>query len=168
MKTLWYGCIALMLMGCGGSQGKKDASPSAAAGTDTAIINTVPNWSDPDSTIYGYSDGFGQSAFTLITKDGEEYDLALTATDEADPYGKIYGDREDSAQYALTTRDGEEAIGVLINLSQLNKFTTHYSIYNGHLILEEGGNRDWVEIRELNDTVFRAVGKSGKMYEYRR
>lgn len=168
MKVLWYGCIALMLMGCGGSQGKKDSVPSSAAGIDTTVINSVPDWSDPDSTIYGYSDGFGQSALTLITKDGKEYDLALTAPDEAEPYGKIYGDKEDSAQYALTTRDGDEAVGVLINLSQLNKFTTHYSIYNGHLILEEEGNRDWVDILELNDNVFRAVGKSGKQYEYKR
>ena len=168
MRALWCASIALLLLaGCNGNKAKQSQGTDITA-ADTAVVNSVPQWEEPDTTIYGYSDGFGQSAFTLVTKEGEEYELSLTSEDAADPYGKIYGDREDSAYYALTTRDNNEAVGVLINLSQLDKFTKNYSIYNGHLILEDGESRDWVEIQELTDHVFRAVGKSGKQYEFKR
>lgn len=169
MRALW--CVnfvlLLLLAGCNGKQAKQEREFGVQYG-DTAMVNTVPEWEEADSTIYGYSDGFGQSAFTLITESGEEYDLSLTSSDAQAPYGQIYGDREDSAYYALTTRDNNEAVGVLINLSQLEKFTKNYSIYNGHLILEEGEKRDLVEIKELNDHVFRAEGKSGRIYEFKR
>ena len=54
-------------------------------------------------------------------------------------YGVIYGDREDTARYAVTTRNNDECLGVMINLSQLDKFIKgQYSIYNCRLVFVYG------------------------------
>lgn len=167
MKGLFIGFSVASLMlfaACGG-----DKPAATQPTTDSVdIVNTVPEWKDADSTIYGRADGFGQGGFTLIAEDGRELELTLTSDRKGTAgYGTIYGERNDTARYAVTTRDNDEALNVMINLSQLEKFVGNYEIYNCHLILNDGENRDWVEIEELTDTLFRAKGKSGKAYVFR-
>lgn len=160
--------LPLLLAGCG--QGKSSDNNQV---TDTIldsgqIVDTAPAWDDSDTTIYGRADGFGMSAFTLIGDDNREYDVSLTAEDGGSHYGHIYGDRNDTARYAMTTYGAGESLDVLINLSQLEKFTKNYEIHNAHLVLRNGESRDLVDIIELCDTIFRAKGKSGREYVFRR
>lgn len=98
-----------------------------------------------DSTIYGTSDEFGMSTFTLISDQGDTLYVTRTANDGTD--GKIYGDLKEGERYAMTTRDGGEAIGVLINLTQLERHVKDYEICNGKLIVQG----DTVVIEELDD-----------------
>ena len=102
-----------------------------------------------------------------IGKDGKEYDVALTDDENGNHYGTIYGDKEEGAEYAMTTRDDNEALSVLINLSQLNRFPIHYKIYNCHVILTSDEGQDLVEIEKLDDQEFIAKGKSGKTYKFK-
>lgn len=82
-------------------QAEQDTSDSLAV----PVKEDLSCWTNKDSTIYGRADGFGQSAFTLLTSDGRELDIALTCDEEGEGhYGVIYGDREDTARYAVTTR----------------------------------------------------------------
>lgn len=161
--------IGVLLMGsCSGRQDKPADAGGAIDSSLTDNIGGVPEWDDKDSTIYGRADGFGQSAFTFITKDGRELDIALTAEDENRRYGVVYGDREDTARYAVTTRDNDENLSVMINLSQLDKFTKAYEIHNCHLVLYDNGQRELVEIQTLDDHTFVAKGRSGKVYSFKR
>ena len=98
-----------------------------------------------DSTIYGTSDEFGMSTFTLISDQGDTLYVTRTANDGTD--GEIYGDLKEGERYAMTTRDGGEAIGVLINLTQLERHVKDYEICNGMLIVRG----DTVVIEELDD-----------------
>lgn len=158
----------LFLSACSGNKTKSGEASDSVDSTMTESYSTVPEWEDKDSTIYGRAEGFGQSAFTLVANDGREFDIALTSEKDDDPYGEIYGDREDTARYAVTTRDNDENLSVMINLSQLEKYTKDYEIYNCHLILNDNGRRDLVTIIELNDSIFSAKGLSGKDYLYHR
>lgn len=161
--------VALMaLSACNGNKTKTDANQDGLDSTITEGVDLLPDMSDRDSTIYGKAEGFGQSAFTLIAEDGTEYDIALTSEDLDEHYGEVYGDREDTARYAVTTRDCNESLGVMINLSQLEKFTTNYEIYNGQLILITDGVKEAVNIIQLDDNVFKAEGWSGKVYEFKK
>ncbi len=160
--------FSLMLSSCGKGKSSDKHGNTDSIAAPAQIIDTAPQKSMPDSTVYGRSEGFGMSAFTLVTEDGREFDIALTSETGEPRYGKIYGDRSDTARYAMTTRHDNEELDVLINLSQLEKFISNYEIYNCHVIIKDGRNRDWVEIEELNDSIFRAKGKSGKNYEFRK
>lgn len=158
----------LLLSSCNGNRSQQADAPTAIDSTTTEGAGGLPEWDDKDTTIYGRADGFGQSAFTFITGDGRELDIALTSEDGNDHYGTIYGDREDTARYAVTTRDNNESLGVMINISQLEKFTKDYEIHNGHLVLYDNGHRDLVEIQTLDDHSFVAQGRSGKTYRFSR
>ena len=59
--------------------------------------------------------------------------LCRTANDGTD--GKIYGSVTYNERYALTTRDNGDAIGVLINLTELDRKLKDYEIRNGWLIV---------------------------------
>ena len=85
------------------------------------------------------------STFTLIADEGDTLFLTRTAEDGTD--SKIYGDLKEGERYALTTRDNREAIGVLINLTQLEKHTKDYKVCNDNIILHS----DSVEIERLTD-----------------
>ena len=85
------------------------------------------------------------STFTLISDKGDTLYVTRTADDGTD--GKIYGDLKEGERYALTTRDNNKAIGVLINLSQLERHTKDYRISNGKLILKG----DTVTIEKLSN-----------------
>ena len=101
-----------------------------------------------DSTLYGISDDFGMSTFTLITTQGDT--LYLTRINSQGIEGKIYGSLRENDHYALTTCNQNKAIDVLINITQLNNHVKDYAIRNGHLII----NKDTVNIVTLNDSVF--------------
>ena len=113
-------------------------------GNDSAINDQAAEHM-ADSTIYGTSDEFGMSTFTLISDQGDTLNVTRTANDGTD--GKIYGDLKEGERYAMTTRDGGEAIGVLINLTQLERHIKDYEICNGKLIVQG----DTVVIEELDD-----------------
>lgn len=158
--------LPLILAGCGQGRTSGNGQTPDTLQDSVQTVDTAPVWEDSDTTIYGRADGFGMSAFTLITDDNHEYDIAFT--DDKGHHGHIYGTRDDTARYAMTTYKGGETLDVLINLSQLDSFTKNYEIHNAHLVLTEGKNRDLVEITELCDTIFRAKGKSGREYVFRR
>ena len=144
MKNLWIGALTalIVLSACQGGKKPVDATsdPDSLA-ADTTLTDHVEN----DSTIYGTSDEFGMSTFTLISDKGDTLYVTRTANDGTD--GKIYGDLKEGERYALTTRDNNKAIGVLINLSQLERHTKDYRISNGKLILKG----DTVTIEKLSN-----------------
>ena len=106
----------------------------------------------------------------LVADDGRLLELALT--NEADGsigghYARIYGDRDDTARYAVTICPDGESVGTVINLSQLDRFTSHYRIHNGTVIITDGENEDPVVIGQLDDHNFKAKGKSGNTYSFK-
>ena len=62
------------LTACGGN----NKAGRQVADDSLKVINTVPEWTEADSTIYGHADGFGQGGFTLVADDGSEWELATT------------------------------------------------------------------------------------------
>ena len=144
MKNLWIGALTalIVLSACqGGKKPVDTTSDPDSLAADTALTDHVEN----DSTIYGTSDEFGMSTFTLISDKDDTLYVTRTADDGTD--GKIYGDLKEGERYALTTRDNNKAIGVLINLSQLERHTKDYRISNGKLILKG----DTVTIEKLSN-----------------
>lgn len=165
MKTTLYLLLAaalLSLAACNSGKKEQPSHETAPTTSETAAPEQVA-----DSTIYGTADEFGMSTFTLITDAGDTLEVARTSETATgdDAYGRIYGDLNDGDRYAMTTRDGGEAIGVLINLTQLDAFTKSYRITNGTLVLTGSGRPDTVVIDELTDETFRATGRSGHSYQ---
>lgn len=125
-------CLVLPLCtGCNGCSKQSGETPA-----DTTAVATGDSVAS-DSTIYGTSDEFGMSTFSLIADStGDTLCVTRTASDGTD--GQIWGDLDEGSRYALTTRDGGEAIGVLINLTQLETFVAkdRYKTLNGHLYID--------------------------------
>lgn len=108
----------LVLSAC---KGNKNNTPALAADT-TCIVDTTAAEQVTDSTIYGKaSEDFGMSTFGMITDDGDTLNVCRTANDGTD--AKIYGSIKYDDRYAMTTRDNGESLGVLINLTELDKKT---------------------------------------------
>lgn len=133
----------ILLFACQGRHKSSDALDKKPTQTDT-----VATTQEADSTIYGISDEFGMSTFTLISDNGDTLNVCRTANDGTD--GKIYGDLVENNRYAMTTRDNGEAIGTLINLTQLENHTKDYQIINGQVLI----NGKCVEITALNNKDF--------------
>lgn len=146
MKHLWTGAFAalIILSACQSCKNKTTETAQSDETADTMAAEQVA-----DSTIYGKSDEFGMSTFTLISDSGDT--LYLTRTSENGIDGKIYGDLNENQRYALTTRDDNQAIGVLINITQLERHIKDYQICNGNLIIKG----DTVVIEKLNDKEFK-------------
>lgn len=122
--------ILLLLSACNNK--KSDTTPTTIS-TDSLVDTTVAD-QIADSTIYGTStEDFGMSTFSMVTDKGDTLYLYRTAQDGTD--GKIYGSMQYGERYALTTRDNGEAIGVLINITELDKKLKDYEICNGKLIV---------------------------------
>lgn len=132
-------CSLMLLAACHGGRKPSSQPPASSSYVDSTDAEQVA-----DTTIYGTSGEFGMSTFTLITDGHDTLDLTRTANDGTD--GKIYGDLNEGERYALTTRDHGEAIGILINLTQLDRHLKGYEIRNGHLFVD--GKQ--VEIDELD------------------
>lgn len=139
-------CAMMMLsvVGC-----RKTGQSEATVGGDSLSADTVSAEQVADSTIYGTSDEFGMSTFTLITDQGDTLNVTRTAEDGTD--GQIIGDLNEGQRYAMTTRDHNQAIGVLINLTELDRHLKDYELRNGHIIVEG----DTVQIEELSDKVMK-------------
>lgn len=116
-----------------------------------------------DTTVYGISDEFGQSTFSLITEKGDTLFL-LREQPNGDP-SFIAGDIEEETPYAITytSQDKELYLLTAINTQQLvsllkDKYTYH--LYNGKLILEG----DTTELITLTSDSLIAKGKKQAQY----
>lgn len=143
MKQLLITLLTLSLLLATGScqRGKQTATGSSDS---TSIADTTAADEAADSTLYGTGGEFGMSTFTLITDTHDTLNVARTANDGTD--GAIYGDLLEGDRYAMTTRDNGEAIGVLINLTQLDRHLKGYEIHNGQVLV----NDKLIKIRELS------------------
>ena len=128
---------------------KQSPKDNDSHSVDTAPPDSIAAEQVADSTIYGTSDEFGMSTFTLISDQGDTLNVARTREDGTD--GEVYGDMVEGERYALTTRDNGESIGVLINLTQLDKHCKDYTIVNGKVIVKG----DTLHIEELSDQTFK-------------
>lgn len=146
MKHLWTSAFAALIIfsACQSGKNKTDETTQGDGTIDTIVAEQVA-----DTTIYGKSDEFGMSTFTLVSDSGDTLYLTRTSEDGID--GKIYGDLNENQRYALTTRDNNRAIGVLINLTQLERHIKDYQICNGNLVIKG----DTVVIEKLNDKEFK-------------
>ena len=127
--------IPIVLVGLFTLQGcHMKKSDQAPADNTTAIADTTSAEQVADSTLYGTStEDFGMSTFGMITDDGDTINVCRTANDGTD--AKIYGSIKYDNRYAMTTRDNGESLGVLINLTELDKKLKNYEIRNGHLVV---------------------------------
>lgn len=151
------GFVGLLLFASCGQKATDAKKNTAGSDSLTVASDVIEN----DSTVYGISDEFGMSTFTLIADSGDT--LSVTRESEEGEPGRVYGDLVYGDRYAMTTQDAGEAVGVLINLTQLERFTKDYEIRNGHLVLAQG--TDTVEIKEFSRERFRAEGRGGKLYD---
>lgn len=168
-KNILLLSILLSILFFSGCKSDTPPTPHSAQTIDSLAntkINTAPAKDGPDNTIYGIGDEFGMSTFSLKEKDGTIIDVTRVA--ENGEEGKIFGSTAPGLRYAMTLTEDEEALKILINVSELELFTKDYYIYNGNLILTEDGSQDWVDIEKLSDKIFIAKGKSGKTYTYQR
>lgn len=118
------------LQGCHMKKSDKAPADNTTTVADTTVAEQVA-----DSTLYGTStEDFGMSTFSMVTDKGDTLYLCRTSEDGTD--GKIYGSLEYGQRYALTTRDNGEAVGVLINLTELDQKLKDYEIRNGQLIVD--------------------------------
>lgn len=137
--------IVILATSCGQKKQPLEAVPAQTEAVDTAAADSEV----ADSTIYGRSDEFGMSTFTLITDAGDTLFLTRSTPDGRD--GTIYGDMVEGARYALTTSKDGEAINTLVNLTQIKKHVKDYEIRNGLLYLEGRP----VVIDRLDDQTFK-------------
>lgn len=145
-KTILILSAAAMLAACTGNQKPADTGQDSIA---TENLN--------DTTIYGRSSEFGMSTFALITDAGDTLEL-----DRGE--GRIFGSLDNEGdRFALTVRGAgtdEASVGVAINLTDVERFTKDFSVFNGRLILAG----DTVELQDISPDSLLAKGAKG---EYR-
>ncbi len=146
--SLMIAVLVLLIVACKNDPTKTDNNKE---NVQTTLVNVEGH--SQDSTIYGEAGDFGMSTFTLITDGGDT--LCLSRTDSEGRYGQIYGSLRPGNRYALVTAEGGEVLSIVINVTQLEKFTKAYSIRNGHLVLHPDTTTDTVHIVTLNDSVFK-------------
>lgn len=123
--------ICLSFVACNG----KKTQPTVADKDTTTVVDTTADEQVPDSTIYGTStEDFGMSTFSMVADNGDTLFVCRTSNDGQD--AKIYGSVTYGQRYAMTTRDNGESLGVLINLTELNKKLKDYEIVNGKLVVK--------------------------------
>lgn len=170
MKAKWFSpaqrlFLMALLLAVVACDGKKEGEKTTE-NKDTASVASRVDAPAPESdtkTIYGVSDEFGMSTFTLVDDAGRTYELSRTAEDGT--YGCFYGDVVEGARYALTLSPDSTAVGVAYNLTQLEKFTKDYYIVDGQLVLTSGDSPEVVQVETLNAHSFQAKGKGGKLYQ---
>lgn len=153
----WIIFVAIV-MAFSGACTNKPKTPAAFADIPVSGENAEMDV-EQDTTIYGEAGDFGMSTFTLITDEGDTLYLFRTSSKGVD--GQIFGSLKPGNRYAMTTTDEGEALSVVINLTQLERFTKDYSIKNGHLVLQPSSTTDTVHILALNDTIFTYMSENG-------
>lgn len=168
---LWIG-RSLLILAMGGwlvaCNGKKDAPPADAVPADSAQIapvEAVPDAEQDRTTLYGTSEEFGMSTFTLRDGSGRVYEVARTSEDGR--YARIYGDLVEGQQYAMTLQADSASIDVLYNLTQLRRFLRDFYIVDGQLVVTADGKSEVVTIDTLSSRQLKATGKSGRVYNYK-
>ena len=127
--SLFFATI-LLFAACGGKKSPTPTNDVVSQNVDTAAAEQTA-----DSTLYGTStEDFGMSTFSMVTDKGDTLHVCRTAEDGTD--GEIYGSLDYGQRYAMTTRENGTAIGVLINLTELDKKVKDYEINNGKLIVD--------------------------------
>lgn len=122
---------AILMAGCNNHKTSDPANENDSLAADTTLSENAV----VDSTIYGTStEDFGMSTFSMVTDNGDTLYVCRTANDGTD--GEIYGGLVYGNRYALTTRDNGEAIGTLINLTELDQKLKDYRICNGKLVVK--------------------------------
>lgn len=121
----------------------------------------APSPQEKDSTVYGVSDEFGQSTFSLITEKGDT--LFLLREKANGDLSQIAGDVDFGKRFAITytSIDGELYLNTAINLEQLENVLQkkhNFQLYNNLLIL----NKDTVTITELTNTHLTIKTPQGK------
>ena len=107
--------FSLVLMASCGKKPQPADNQADVTPAETEVADQIP-----DSTLYGVGGEFGMSTFTLITEKGDTLNVTRTALDGT----------------AMTTRDNGEAIGVLINLTELERKVKKFDVVNGHVVAE--------------------------------
>ncbi len=154
MRNTIFALVALCVMA--GFAGCGEGKPGSTSGGDSLRVDTS-QVAERDSTVYGTSDEFGMSTFTLITDGGDTLYLDRDGADGS--MAHIYGDLDEGVRYGVTTRDGGKSLATAVNVSQLERFVPDYALFNGRLVLTEDGRRDTVQFVALDDaglTVMRA------------
>ena len=121
--------FSLALMASCGKKPQPAAGQADVTSAETAVADQIP-----DSTLYGVGGEVGMSNFTLTTETGDTLNVTRTALDGTD--GEVYGSLREGDRYAMTTRDNGEAIGVLINLTELERKVKKFDVVNGHVVAE--------------------------------
>lgn len=140
-----------------GMQEKKKGEEVVADSTRQNFVQKVPR----DSTIYGVSDEFGMSTFTLITKSGDT--ISLDRDHEDGTPSKIWGDLDYDVHYALTTWDNGNSIGTLINIDQLKLYFKNYKLYNGRVLLNN--TKDTIDLVSLSDERLEYKDRDGNLHK---
>ena len=169
-KLTLAACLTLMafLLGitsCGNSNNKSNEGADA----DSAAVEIVEGALSAEldsTTIYGMSEEFGMSTFSLRDASGRLYEVTRMSEDGQD--GRIYGDLEEGQQYAMTLQADSTAIDVLYNLTQLRALVKDFYIVNGQLVITTDGKSEVVRVEELDEAHFLGTGTSGKKYEYKK
>ena len=160
--------VLVLLLGttsCSNSNNKSNEGADA----DSATVETVEGALSADldsATIYGTSEEFGMSTFSLRDASGRLYNVTRMSEDGQD--GRIYGDLEEGQQYAMTLQADTTAIDVLYNLTELRALVKDFYILNGQLVITTDGQSEVVTVEELDETHFLGTGTSGKKYEYKK
>ena len=133
-KSVFASILFLIYLSFAACNSKK-TQPTVADKDTTVVADTTAEEQVPDSTIYGTStEDFGMSTFSMVTDKGDTLFVCRTSNDGQD--AKIYGSVTYGQRYAMTTKDNGESLGVLINLTELNKKLKDYEIVNGKLVVK--------------------------------
>lgn len=157
--------LLLGMTACSNSNNKSDEQVDA----DSAAVEIVEGAMSAEldsATIYGTSEEFGMSTFSLRDASGRLYEVTRMSEDGQD--GRIYGDLEEGQQYAMTLQADSTAIDVLYNLTQLRALVKDFYIVNGQLVITTDGQSEVVTVKELDEAHFLGTGTSGKKYEYKK
>ena len=75
-----------------------------------------------------------------------------------------YGDIDEGQRYAITTRDGGDALGTAINLTQLDKFVKDYKLLNGRIILATDSTADTLKFVQMDNEGVTFARENGETF----
>ena len=156
-------CLLTGLNGCRQQTNPREGADSLQTDTlaDTALVDTT--------MITGISGEFGMSTFTLATASGDTLEL-LRDGEDGSP-AAIYGSLVYDTRYAVTLRDGGEALATAYNLDELDRMVARlpeverYRLHKGMLILYRSDHADTVQVEFLGPEAFLAKAKDGHEYK---